>query len=177
VKRDLTCMLTAGVRRGIPVVIGTTGGGAAGHSRRHWHRRRQRGGAPPGLVPRSFFGVDGAEGEYTMAMNGSDAPIGNAKDLQEVLRTRDKAIVLFYADWCPFCVRFLPLFQKCAERGGRYFAAVRDDFDTLGNPYAVKVLPTVLFFENGVVSKRLDGTAGRGLSERQLDDFVESCPL
>ena len=112
-----------------------------------------------------------------MAMNGSDVHINTDKELQEILQTREKVIVLFYASWCPFCIRFLPLFRQCAERGGRHFVAVRDDFDTLGNPYGVKILPTVIFFEKGAVSKRLDGTAGRGLSERQLDDFVNACPV
>lgn len=111
-----------------------------------------------------------------MAMN-ADVQINTAKELQEVLRTRAKVIALFYASWCPFCVRFLPLFERCAAKGGRHFVAVRDDFDTLGNPYGVKILPTVLFFENGAVAKRLDGIAGLGLSERQLDDFVKSCPV
>ena len=111
-----------------------------------------------------------------MAMNAA-VQIDNEKELQEVLRTKEKVIALFHASWCPFCVRFLPLFTKCAAQGGRHFVAVRDDRDRLGQPYSVDVLPTVLFFENGAVAKRLDGIAGIGLSERQLDDFVQSCPL
>jgi hypothetical protein len=41
----------------------------------------------------------------------------------------------------------------------------------------VKIYPTMLFFENGVVSKRLDGVLGIGLDEKQLVEFISSCPL
>jgi hypothetical protein len=34
----------------------------------------------------------------------------------------------------------------------------------------------VLFFENGVVSKRLDGVPGVGLDEKKLMEFVGLCP-
>jgi hypothetical protein len=33
----------------------------------------------------------------------------------------------------------------------------------------------VLFFEKGQVSKRLDGQAGVGLSQQQLEAFAEQC--
>jgi thiol-disulfide isomerase/thioredoxin len=110
-------------------------------------------------------------------MNDACVHIANEKDLQETLRTRKKVIALFYASWCPFCVRFLPVFRKKAEQEGQYFAAVQDDRDTLGDPYSIKILPTVIFFENGAVSKRLDGISGIGLNERQFEDFVTSCRI
>jgi hypothetical protein len=34
------------------------------------------------------------------------------------------------------------------------------------NKYSVEVVPTVLLFKNGKVSKRLDGVLGKGLTER-----------
>ncbi|MBM4313594.1 MAG: hypothetical protein FJ122_06690 [Deltaproteobacteria bacterium] len=110
-------------------------------------------------------------------MNDPCVHIGSEKDLKEILRTRNKVIALFYASWCPFCVRFLPIFRKRAVLDGQYFAIVQDDGDTLGNPYSVEILPTLIFFENGAVSKRLDGISGIGLNETQFEDFVKSCPV
>ena len=54
---------------------------------------------------------------------------------------------------------------------------IQDDRESVGDKYSVDVFPTVLFFEKGAVSKRLDGEPGMGLSEKQLADFVKSCPL
>jgi hypothetical protein len=46
----------------------------------------------------------------------------------------------------------------------------------MGGRYEVEVFPTVLFFENGAVSKRLDGIPGVGLTEKHLVDFIAACP-
>jgi thioredoxin 1 len=102
--------------------------------------------------------------------------VNNHQDLIEILRATDRAIVLFHASWCPFCVKFLPIFEKVAETEGRPCVIVQDDQETIADQYSVKIYPTVLFFENGVISKRLDGVARVGLDEIQLIDFVRLCP-
>jgi len=32
--------------------------------------------------------------------------------VSDEIRSKDKAFVLFYATWCPFSQRFLPLFEE-----------------------------------------------------------------
>ena len=54
---------------------------------------------------------------------------------------------------------------------------MQDDQETIAHQYSVEVYPTVLFFEDGVVSKRLDGVLGVGLDEKQLSEFINLCPL
>ena len=98
-------------------------------------------------------------------------------DLHDILSTRDHVIVLFYASWCPFCVKFLPIFQRNAEKEGWFFVMVQDDQETMAGKYSVEVLPTVLFFDKGLISKRLDGVIGVGLDENQLAEFIHVCPL
>jgi thioredoxin 1 len=111
-----------------------------------------------------------------MSVNVTCALVNNNHDLIEKLRATDRVIALFYASWCPFCVKFLPIFKKHAEGEGRHFVIVQDDQETIADQYSVKVYPTVLFFEKGVVSKRLDGVLGVGLDEKQLTGFVNLCP-
>ena len=101
--------------------------------------------------------------------------VQNHRDLMEIVKTREGFVALFYASWCPFCREFLPAFTKRAEQGGQRFVLVQDDQETMADHYAVKVYPTVLFFENGVVAKRLDGAPGVGLKEEALTKFVERC--
>jgi thioredoxin 1 len=102
--------------------------------------------------------------------------VNSSHDLNEILKTRDRVIALLYASWCPFCSRFLPIFKKQAQEAGQHFVMVQDDREAIADLYSIKIFPTVLFFENGVVSKRLDGVSGVGLDDKQLVEFVESCP-
>lgn len=104
------------------------------------------------------------------------ALVNNDHDLGEILKTKDRVIALFHASWCPFCVRFLPIFKKHAEKEAHHFVIVQDDQETIADQYSVKVYPTILFFENGVVSKILDGVLGVGLDEKQLIEFVSLFP-
>jgi thiol-disulfide isomerase/thioredoxin len=110
-----------------------------------------------------------------MTANVTCALVNSNHDLIEIVRATDRVIALFYASWCPFCVRFLTIFNKYAEKDGRHFIIVQDDQETIADQYSVKVYPTVLFFENGVVSKRLDGKLGVGLDEKQLAECVSLC--
>jgi thioredoxin len=93
--------------------------------------------------------------------------------LDEALKSKSKAVVLFYASWCPFSQRFLPTFEKYSKsRPESCLRIVTDDKPRLCEKYEVDVVPTVLIFERGKVKKRLDGGAGIGLSEKQLLEFV-----
>lgn len=103
--------------------------------------------------------------------------VDNEQGLTDALTAKERVIALFYASWCPFCVDFLPIFQKCAKGEGLGFLFVQDDQETMGDRYAVEVVPTVLLFEKGNVAKRLDGVLGVGLNEKKLTDFIHTCTL
>jgi len=111
-----------------------------------------------------------------MTLENNCTVVSTDHDLGQVLKAKDPVIALFYASWCPFCARFLPVFAKCAENENRHFVMVRDDEETIADRYLVKAYPTVLFFENGVVSKRLDAELGIGLEEKELVEFMSKCP-
>jgi thiol-disulfide isomerase/thioredoxin len=98
-------------------------------------------------------------------------------DLNSALKTIDKVCVLFYASWCPFSQRFLPIFEKASKNKDCYARVVIDDDESLAEKYDIEFYPTVLFFDNGKATKRLDGTSGRGLNEDQLSAFLKGCGL
>jgi thioredoxin 1 len=112
-----------------------------------------------------------------MNTNITSVLVNTNHDLTKILKATDRVIALFYASWCPFCVRFLPIFKNHAEEKGLHCVIVQDDQETIADQYSVKVYPTVLFFEKGGVLKRLDGLLGFGLDGNQLVEFVNSCPL
>ena len=104
--------------------------------------------------------------------------ITGKQGLERALKSRDRAIVLFYASWCPFSRSFLPVFERSAkERPGRFFRVLVDDQPELCADYRVEVYPTVIFFKNEEVVLRLDGLAGFGLDEKGLSKFIADCDL
>ena len=102
--------------------------------------------------------------------------IKTEQDLEKVLKEKDPCFVLFYADWCPFSLRFLPIFETCAKKtNSRCYRMTIDEHPDLCERYGIEVYPTVIFFEKGKVVKRLDGIHGVGLSEQQFRDLITVC--
>lgn len=102
--------------------------------------------------------------------------IDNKEDLDNTLGKTEKVLALFYASWCPFCTGFVPVFDSKIKsfEGATVIHVLLDDFDNpLWDEYDVEAVPTVVFFENGKVSKRLDGRSGVGLNEKQLNVWLE----
>ncbi len=100
--------------------------------------------------------------------------VKSGRDLHELLKVKDKAFVLFYASWCPFSIRFLPVFKQ-QYKEQNFIRIIIDHEESLCEKYSVAVYPTVLFFEKGKVSRRLDGISGVGLDEKKLTDLISAC--
>jgi len=97
-------------------------------------------------------------------------------DLEDFLKTKKRAFVLFYASWCPFCRDFLPIYDRYFEKQPETFLRVMiDDREELMDRYSVEIVPTVIFFDNGIIKRRCDGEAGIGLSEKHLIDIINLC--
>jgi thioredoxin 1 len=97
-------------------------------------------------------------------------------ELEDTLRTKKRVFVLFYASWCPFCRDFLPIYDKYFEKQPETFLRVMiDDREELMDRYSVEIVPTVIFFENGIIKRRCDGKEGVGLNEKHLIDIINSC--
>ena len=96
-------------------------------------------------------------------------------DLEDFLKTRKRAVVLFYASWCPFSPAFLPIYDRYSEKHPQTFLRVMiDDREELMERFSVEVIPAVIFFENGRIIKRCDGEAGIGLTEKRFIDIINS---
>jgi thiol-disulfide isomerase/thioredoxin len=84
---------------------------------------------------------------------------------------------LFYATWCPYCVNFVPIFNKKIVNfnAGNVIHVLLDGYDNqLWDDYDIEAVPTLIFFEKGKISKRLDGRFGVGLNEKQLTVWLET---
>jgi thioredoxin 1 len=101
--------------------------------------------------------------------------VDNNQDLNSELKKNEKVLALFYASWCPYCVRFLPVFNKKVNciTDGSVMHVILDDYDNpLWDDYSIDAVPTIIYFEKGEVNKRLDGKFGVGLSEKQLTAWL-----
>lgn len=91
------------------------------------------------------------------------------------IENKDKAFVLFYATWCPFSQRFLPVFEEYARgKPQECLSVIVDNRPDLCEEYAIEYYPTVLLFEKGKVHKRLDAEPGVGLTKKQLIELAKN---
>jgi thiol-disulfide isomerase/thioredoxin len=94
-------------------------------------------------------------------------------NLNDEIKHKDKACVLFYASWCIFSQRFLPLFEEYAKGNPQdCISIIIDDKPDLCEEYSIEYYPTVLMFKKGKVHKRLDAKLGLGLTKKQLIEFT-----
>jgi thioredoxin 1 len=93
-------------------------------------------------------------------------------EIEGILKRKPRVFVLFYASWCPFSQRFLPIFAKYAEGSHECLRVVIDDKPSLCEKYSVDFVPSVLLFEQGAVTKRLDGEPRVGLDEAELINLL-----
>jgi thiol-disulfide isomerase/thioredoxin len=96
-------------------------------------------------------------------------------NIEDILSSKDKTYVLFYASWCPFSQMFLPIF-KAYEKDNptECLSILIDDKPELCDKYSVEYYPTIILFKKGRVHKRLDATPGAGLTKKQLSKFTEN---
>ena len=101
--------------------------------------------------------------------------VDNLRNLESQLRNSKRVLALFYASWCPYCRSFIEVFNKVAPKSG-FDIALRvriDDYDnSLWEEYSIAAVPTILFFDEGKVSRRLDCKFGAGLSEKQFKEWI-----
>jgi thioredoxin 1 len=103
-------------------------------------------------------------------------PVENKKKstFHDSIVSKDKAVVLFYATWCPFSQRFLPVFEEYSKSNPKEcLSVIVDEEPAVCEEYAIEYYPTVIMFKNGKVNKRIDAEPGVGLSKKQLKDLTE----
>jgi thiol-disulfide isomerase/thioredoxin len=109
-------------------------------------------------------------------LNGGNTMSQNIDpDFEQILKSTQRFFALFYASWCPFSRKFLPIYQKCTLNSPVPCLRIMvDDRDDLCEKYEINYYPTVLLFENGLVTSRLDAAPGEGLSENQLKKMLST---
>jgi len=91
----------------------------------------------------------------------------------EKLDSKDKAVVLFYATWCPFSRAFLPIFEEYSKSNPEEcLSVIVDEEPDVCEEYGIEYYPTVIMFKKGKVHKRVDAEPHVGLNKKQLKELT-----
>jgi thiol-disulfide isomerase/thioredoxin len=103
-----------------------------------------------------------------------------SNQFDSLLVSGEKALVMFYADWCPFCQRLKPVFEsaittKTSSNGYKFYESQINDDDNnnpLWDRFSISAVPTLLAFDKGKIISR-DSKTGVGLNESDLDSILK----
>ena len=101
------------------------------------------------------------------------ALIRDAEAFHRLAASGAELLVVYFADWCPHCVRFL---RECgptldALAGPAVIRRDVSDEDTDAcweDECSVKVVPTIALWRGGRIVARLDGVLGQGIEPARL---------
>lgn len=92
----------------------------------------------------------------------------------KVLNNEKKTLVLFYADWCPYCANFKPTFEEIDSSGLQKKAAlVNDDENPLWDRFNIQAIPTMIAFQNEKIRTRRDAKKGAGLTRADMQSIIK----
>ena len=98
----------------------------------------------------------------------------NPKDFNTPHVLKDKVLVVFYAEWCPFCRKFIPLCIDKEKTAGIPLkaATLNEDDNPLWEKFNIKAVPTLIAFKDSKPIARRDARAGIGLDKTDLDSIL-----
>ncbi len=97
---------------------------------------------------------------------------------EDILSSQEKVLVMFYADWCPFCQKFKSIFEASANSPTNskqkfYESNIDHDDNPLWERFSIDAVPTVIVFEKGKIISRRDAKRGIGLVKSDLDSILK----
>ena len=92
----------------------------------------------------------------------------------KILNAGKKTLVLFYADWCPYCTNFKPTFEEISSESTQKKAAlVNEDENPLWDRFNIQAVPTMIAFLDGKIIARRDAKKHVGLTRADMESIVK----
>ncbi len=91
----------------------------------------------------------------------------------KILNSGEKTLVLFYADWCPFCAKFKPIFEEISsDKIQKKAALINEDENPLWDRFNIQSVPTMIAFQDGKILSRRDANMGIGLMREDMKSIL-----
>ena len=92
----------------------------------------------------------------------------------KVLNSGQKTLVLFYADWCPYCANFKPTFEEMNSGNAQKKASlVNEDENPLWDRFNIQTVPTMIAFQEGKIIARRDAKKHLGLTRVDVESIIK----
>jgi thioredoxin 1 len=96
-----------------------------------------------------------------------------SEQLDKLLSSGQKSVAMFYADWCPFCKRFKPVFESVKSKYKKIQLKLNEDENPMWDKFAISAVPTVIAFEGNKIVARKDARMGIGLEKSDIDSLLQ----
>ena len=97
----------------------------------------------------------------------------DSEQLDKLLSSGQKTVAMFYADWCPFCKRFKPVFESVKSKYKKIQLELNEDENPMWDKFAILAVPTVIAFEGNKIVARKDARMGVGLEKSDIDSLLQ----
>lgn len=92
-----------------------------------------------------------------------------SENFDSVISQAEKALIDFWAPWCPHCIRMEPAVEKLSEDTDAVICKVNvDSSPELAQRFGVTSIPAFVVLHDGVVGASVVGAC----SERELSDLI-----
>jgi thiol-disulfide isomerase/thioredoxin len=112
----------------------------------------------------SSIASDPNTAHHSLPLRGPIQP----SELRSALKTESETDVVFFAHWCPHCRAFLAELAVTPRDRAFLLVDISDTGDPAWDMYDVRVIPTVVRFERGAESARIEARRGEGLAVADL---------
>ena len=91
----------------------------------------------------------------------------------EVVKNLTPVLVDFWAEWCGPCKLLAPILDEIADEKGSAVKVAKvnvEEAQSLSAQFGIRMIPTLLFFKDGIVREQIVGKA----SKRELLEKLEA---